>query len=279
MTPDPILLFLNYFMSFQLPPQALAYILSILRAKSIIGLTDARIFPETAEAYLATLSQGYQQLLDQGYLRPDATRDNHYQLDESLLLLVADVAQPDFVVLTEMQPLQQPAKVGLHYVAAQDIVELSSTADGRYEIGRIDTLAQWVTRLAEFIGLPKQIGLAHESFMADVQWLENARQGKRVGLQEIPHHPATDLSVQSFLQCGQSLVAHGQLTVVWANATAPKGVLKGRIIDIFVGPDAAWLARRVSHATDAVVFEHLNGSRLSEILTGDQFLARVGAGA
>ena len=89
-------------------------------------------------------------------------------------------------------------------------------------------------------------------------------------LQEIPHHPATDLSVQSFLQCGQPLVAHGQLTVVWTNATE----LKGRIIDIFVGPDAAWLARRVSHATDAVVFEHLNGSRLSEILTGDQFLAQ-----
>jgi len=256
-------------MSFQLKPQALAYLLSILRAKSLIGLTDARLFPETAEASVATLSQGYQQLLDQGYLRPDVTRDNHYQLNEALLLLVADIAQPDLVVLTDMQPRQQPAKVGLHYVAAKDIVELSGTVEGNYEIGLIATLDQWAARLAQFIGLPQSPEGEAASFMTDVQWLDKARQGDWAGLQGESHGIEPMSSVQTFLRCGQSWVAQGQLTLIWVSAAG----LKGRIIDVFVGADAAWLARRVSHATDEVCFEHLNEPRLREILNGDNIEA------
>lgn len=131
----------------------LAYLLTSLRATSVMGLDDPRLFPADPAERQALLGEGRRRLIVNGWLRP-GKKPGQLDLDNSLTLLAAVVADPEFVLLTvRVLPAAGQAQVLRHYLAVGLIVEVMEAGSGQFQLGFVPDLAATAARLAELLQL------------------------------------------------------------------------------------------------------------------------------
>jgi hypothetical protein len=179
------------------------------------------------------------------WLKPVPNHPDEYELNPILLEMVSVVATPEFVVVTSHSTGESELRQVLHYLAGDSIVDVSTPAEGVYQVGAVPDRDTLHTRIAEMLHLttarqPLQFTLDETAF-EDIQTLsQDGNLEKAVKLLD---------SVAGDGTSGHSLVAalagsvSGQIVVV---SSASGQAMSGRRASVFGGQDAAWLVKRTA---------------------------------
>ena len=133
-------------MSILLTQPELAYLLATLHAKSAPGLTVPGLFPAEPAARDAQNAIGYAQLQEHGFLQANPAQPGAPSLDPFALRLVSVLADPQLVCYSRADNGTERRTV-LHYLADDDIVEVSTESDNTFRLGVVPTLLQMSQRL------------------------------------------------------------------------------------------------------------------------------------
>ncbi len=129
----------------------LAYLLVTVRARALVGVEDARLFPATSADKDATYARGLKLLKEHGRLKPSA--NGSLRMDDVLLYLVAVAAEPEFVIFTIRDLAGSGRQLVLHYLGGPAVVELAATEDGHFRIGAIADRAALAPRIAAMLAI------------------------------------------------------------------------------------------------------------------------------
>ncbi|MGZ7274548.1 hypothetical protein ACXWPL_09950, partial [Streptococcus pyogenes] len=78
----------------------------------------------------ATYAVGMERLKAHGWLKP--LENNQFHLSDTLLLMVATIADPQVAIISACETATGGAKVLTHYLADADIVELAQSGPNEY---------------------------------------------------------------------------------------------------------------------------------------------------
>lgn len=129
----------------------LAYLLATVRARSLVGVDDPRLFPESQADRDSVYAAGLKALKEHAWLKPGS--GGSLRLDDALLYLVSVAAEPDFVIFTIRESKGGGQKLVLHYLAGTAVVELSATPENTFRLGVIADRATLARRIAEMLAI------------------------------------------------------------------------------------------------------------------------------
>ena len=130
----------------------LSYLLQTIRARSVVGVDNAELFPADEAENEALLKLGRERLELHGWLTP-VPGTSKMNFDPSLCYLIAIMADPEMAVLTLRQGRRGTYQLVTHYLAGRVIVEQMRTADGLYQLGFVSSLATAVSRIQSVVQL------------------------------------------------------------------------------------------------------------------------------
>jgi hypothetical protein len=249
----------------QLKPPEFAYLLAILNAPAVLGVEDPALFPTKSSARDATYGQGRKDLEANGWLKPVPDHPDEYELNPILLEMVSVVAAPDFVVITSQSTGESEPSQVLHYLAGENIVELSVPAEETYQVGVVPDQETFHARIAEMLRLtaaqqPMQLTL-DETIFEDIQSLSQKGDIKKA-------ERLLDSSVGNGTD-GRSLVAaltdaaNGQIVVIRSHSGQ---VTSGRRASVFGEQDAAWLVKRTERDSSDLDITACDPDRISGLI-------------
>lgn len=226
----------------------LAYLLATVHAQSVIGVDNPALFPATPAEQDATYGAGLAQLKAHGWLKP--LENNQFHLSDTLLLMVATLADPQLAVITVRNLPGGGAQVVSHYLAGDDIIELAQTGPEAYTLGKVTDRPALLARLTEWLALKDQATPTAQFAIPTAQFdqlralAEGGQHEQATGLLKnigLNGH-STDL-VQALAAAQNS----AQVVVVRARAGQ---VEMGRRAWVFRSPTGAWLAQRADAAAE-----------------------------
>ncbi|MCB9420411.1 MAG: hypothetical protein H6667_11445 [Ardenticatenaceae bacterium] len=135
-----------------LEPAELSYLLQTIRARSVVGVNHAELFPADEVENEALLKLGRDRLIFHGWLKP-VPESGKINFDPSICYLIAIMADPETAVITLRQERRGTYQLITHYLAGQVIVEQRRTSDGLYQLGFVSSLATAVSRIQSVIQL------------------------------------------------------------------------------------------------------------------------------
>jgi hypothetical protein len=112
-----------------------AYMLGVIQADAIAGVDDPKLFPTDDASKEVIYSAGRERLEEHGWLVQVEHSPHEYELNPFLLEAVALIAVPDIVVATLHDREGVDRRLLLHYLADDDIIELSASQDWKYRFG------------------------------------------------------------------------------------------------------------------------------------------------
>jgi hypothetical protein len=130
----------------------LAYLLATLQAETLLGGDDQALFPRDIATREDQWRRGRAQLEADGWLIWDAVA-GHHRLSEALMEIVAALADPEVVVITEWAPAGQPHRGVAHYLSLDLVVEMAMV-DGVYQLVVLAAMRTLVERLANALAFP-----------------------------------------------------------------------------------------------------------------------------
>ena len=218
----------------QLTTAELAFLLTLVHATTLQGGDDRALFPAAETERDALWLQGREQLIADGWLVREPDREV-YAINDQLLLLIAALAAPEVVLLTERKTATATFGVA-HYIALESVIELVMQA-GTYELIALVDQSTMALRLAHSFGLaakspPNAVvsltrqDAAHAKRQPDAGWLVSR------GIQ-----PA---AAQLFAHTMQNIAQSGTISVL---RTVLGEAVTMRLVGIVVAPDGVgWWA-------------------------------------
>lgn len=134
---------------FTLEPAEMAFMMTLVNAKSIPGVNTDHLFPADPEARNAFLEQGGLALAAHGYFK--LANRQFYDMNPLLPEAIAVLTSPEQVMHTTAYLDGGTAQVG-HYIAQQRVVEFSIDADGNYRVVPLDSVATAISTIAHNLG-------------------------------------------------------------------------------------------------------------------------------
>ncbi len=240
----------------ELDKTELAYLLAMVEASEVVGITDPALFPVKSADRDATYGKGRKKLETNGWLKPSADYAGEYELDGFLLEMVSIIADPDHVVATVNNGNGKGRQMVLHYLSDETIVELSAANAKSYNIGLIPDQKALQERVAEMLGVTgkrKAVGFSLEQqALEDIGALSNnGEQEEAKALLE-----ATQLSgpAKNSFVAAMGKSEHGQIVVMRSEAGE---IEAGRRSTLYGEDKTAWLVSRTS--SDSTELESRNG--------------------
>jgi len=147
----------------------LAYLLGIVQAETLIGGNDQALFPHDQAAREAQWARGRERLEADGWLVWDAAA-GHHRLSEALMVIIAAIADPEVVLLSQWRSAGQQHHGVSHYLSLDLVVEMATQADV-YEFFVLASMTTLLERLANAIELPdtKDAGITFELSRGEVE--------------------------------------------------------------------------------------------------------------
>jgi len=248
-----------------------AYVLATLHAPGLLGVDSPGLFPTAAADRDAVFGAGLRQLQAHGWMKPLA-QPGQYDLNAELMELAAVVAEPQFVVFT-MTP--QPGgyqRLFLHYVAGEDIVELSTTL-GCYRLLALpsyEVLFQRVSDMLGVFGAPLPGLAAPEPFIIDEPLFAEVRALAQSGALD---QAAAKLAERGATRAaGEALAAavgatpDGSGQVVVLRTGGGTKVMAGRKATLYGKQDWVWLVQRLEAASTRLQVQVVQPDTLAAVL-------------
>jgi hypothetical protein len=131
----------------------LAYLLAVVESSGVVGLEDPTLFPLKASERDATYGKGRKKLESNGWLTLSADHTDEYELNDILLEMVSIIADPEHAVATVNNGDGKARQLVMHYLAEQNIVEVSAPNANDYKVGVIPDQKALQERVAEMLGV------------------------------------------------------------------------------------------------------------------------------
>lgn len=241
-----------------------AYLLATIHAKTVIGVEDPALFPATPEAQDATYKVGLERLKAHGWLKP--LENNQFHLSDTLLLMVATIADPQVAIISACETPTGGAKVLTHYLTDADIVELVRTGAEEYTLGVVPDRATLYGRIAQLADVSAESAESGEVVLETAQF--DQLQALATGGQT---EQATKLLKEVGLN-GQSAALVNALAAPSCQVVVVRAQLgqveAGRRVQVFHSPAGAWVAQRTSQDTTTLKVEAVEAAKLAEVLEG-----------
>jgi hypothetical protein len=235
----------------ELSVQELAYLLTLVRASGLPGVTDPRLFPETPTAQKTTYSKGREQLEANGWITEVADHPGEYEVNSYLFGMAAALADPEAVVVTFREDKKGRRQVVLHYLAGEQIVELFAASKTHYRLGVVLGAAMLQQRLAQMLEVSDAAHRGRftldEATFKKVRSLSEGGQPEKAG-KLLTNSGLNGAAGASLLQA-LSAPARGQLIVARPQAGQ---IVAGRRTQVYGAADAAWMALRTTAGSSEV---------------------------
>lgn len=134
----------------------LAYLLALVGAESAMGVDCESLFPSEKDEQQRLFKSGYESLKSHDLIteHPKSGKDT---LDRNLILFVDAVANPKYVLSTEIRDPQrsEPRRL-MHYVGRKVIVEQTYMGARGYRLSDVDQIQVGLVRINRAIGVPEK---------------------------------------------------------------------------------------------------------------------------
>ena len=252
-----------------------AYLLAAVQAESVVGVEDAALFPSDKESRDTTYTRGLQSMKEHGWIKP-ASKPYQFRFNDMLFLMVAVVANPDFVVRTARHTGNSERQAIMHYMAGPDIVELVATPDRKFHLGLVPDRATLFERIEGALGLNSEVQELQISFLTEESTIDKIKdlsvKGQRENASKILGSLGLGgLSVDSLLDA-LGTPETGELVVM----KTENGQLKaGRKARLYRGKNIMWIATRMDASSTKLRVETIHADTLAAILDSFfQFLSQ-----
>jgi hypothetical protein len=240
--------------------------LALLNASSMVGLEDPTLFPTKSSDRESMYSEGRQELETNGWLKPIPDNPDEYELNPFLLEMISVIASPEFVVVTSHINGETGLRQVLHYLAGDNIIDVSAPAEGTYQVGTVPDRDTFHARIAEMLCLTTSRQTMQftldETVLKDIQSLSQEGHPKRAeGLLDSPN---------MIKKAGRSLVAAlaspaiGQIVVVSSHSGK---VTSGRRASVFGERDSAWLVKRTERDSSELDIANCDSTSIGGLIT------------
>jgi hypothetical protein len=215
--------------------EELAYLLTLVGARGLAGVDDARLSAESdgdkvdrTDIY----AKGLDSLKAHNWLTP-TNLPGQFQLDETLARVMLALAEPHYAVLTSVEPDSGNAgRAMVDYLSSDGIVELTQSTDDLYHLGLVTDIRSLAERITSLL-----------------------RQNADVPT-GVP--PSAEKLSRLTSQRGEVIVAQ----------TSQDELLGGRRANVYAG---AWIAWRRSATSEDMIVSPLNGDKVTQFL--DEFMS------
>ncbi|MBN1807299.1 MAG: hypothetical protein JW837_18785 [Sedimentisphaerales bacterium] len=253
-----------------LESEEFAYLLSVVHAESVPGIKNSALFPSDQKSPETVCTNGLRLMKEHGWIKP-AEKPSQFHFNDTLYLMAAVIANPEFVVFTVRATESSARQVIMHYVAGPDIVELVTTAGGKFRLGIVPDKATLFQRLNNALDLQLGKQNLRIRFSTEEQTIEKikvlAEQGKREQAAEILENLGLGgLTVESLLDALGTAQTNG-LEVL---KTQKGRVIAGRRAGLFRGKGISWLIKRLDADSNTLSAETIQTDTLSD--TFDSFV-------
>ncbi|HLF80539.1 MAG TPA: hypothetical protein VI410_02130 [Anaerolineales bacterium] len=249
----------------ELSVQELAYLLTLVRASGLPGVTDPRLFPETPTTQKNTYSKGRELLEAHGWVTEVADHKGEYEVNSWLFGMVATLADPEVVVVTFREDQKGRRQVVLHYLGGEQIVELFAASKTSYRMGLVLGIEMLQGRLAQMLEVSdaahRGLFTLEEATFKKVRSLSEGGQPDKAG-KLLSNSGLNGAAGASLLQA-LSAPARGQLVVARQEGGQ---IVAGRRTQVYGGSDTAWMALRTTAGSSEVQVSACDASGLGVLV-------------
>jgi hypothetical protein len=243
----------------------LAYLLTLVRASGLPGVSDPRLFPETPAAQKTTYSKGREQLEAHEWITEVADHPGEYEVNSYLFGMAATLADPQAVIVTFREDRKGRRQVVLHFLAGEQIVELFATSKTHYRIGLVLGHEMLQQRLAQMLEVTQAAhrGLftLDEGTFKKVRTLSEGGQRDKAG--RLLNNSGLNGAAGASLLEALSAPARGQLVVAKSQAGQ---IVAGRRTQVYGAAETAWMALRTSAGSKEVQVSACDASGLGVLV-------------
>lgn len=249
-----------------LEPSEFYYLLRTVEATGVVGIDNSRLFPSDPAMAEARAGEGFHRLQEHGWLRP-GDKPRRYHLDDTLVLMVAVVADPELVVLAARQTGADQTLLATEYMGGKTIVELSVTPEGNYHLAVVPDQAAMLRRVVQLLALPAevpiraQVSLDEPALTAIQQLAEGGRTGEAAA--QLRGH---GLSQEASGALAAALASPSKAGLVAVLRQGGGKVLAGRKAAIHRNGSQAWVAERVDATSSQMTVEAVSPADLENVL-------------
>lgn len=248
----------------ELNKRELAYLLAVVNASRVAGLDDPGLFPKKAAERDDTFSQGRQQLEDNGWLKLAEGHSDEYELNGILVEMVSMIASPDYLVVSMNGGVADQRQMVHHYLAQGNIVELSASSSGNYQVGILADEEALQNRIAEMLHVsgkrkPQRVVLESNAYKRLLKLAgEKSDEAKSI----LASAKLSATNVKSLLEA-LSDPEKGQIVVIRPN----RGEIEaGRRTSVYGEANNAWLAWRQDAESKKMAISTCNASSIGVLL-------------
>jgi hypothetical protein len=250
-----------------LAPEEFAYLLAVVHAPFLVGVSDSRLFPQDARSRKSIYGKGRQSLEANGWLKPLAEAPGEYEFDSGLVEMVASVADPD-VVIGVLRRGPDGKYVGiLDYLAGGLIIEITLDVHGGYRLGTVAERAELFRRIGLILRLTTpevwaQFDLDDDTLKDLVSLSQNGDEGRaRELLTSRQINPAV---AESFVKALADPTGGMVVSLRPGRAGGPES---GRKATVYGGFGAAWIVQKRSKDSSEFEVTSLDARRLEMLVT------------
>lgn len=139
----------NLMLQIKLSAAELHALFRIVEAKAVVGFPNALLFPKDEEKANALYQQGFDTLVDHGWLKPEGTKFNAH---DELFLYMTMMVSPQSTVVAK-QGFGQAQKAITYYQANGQYIEQYFGAENLFYVSPLQSFDQFEQRLTNFLDL------------------------------------------------------------------------------------------------------------------------------
>ncbi|ABX05887.1 MAG TPA: hypothetical protein DEF47_09230 [Herpetosiphon sp.] len=254
---------LTYPLQFSTPQ--LAYLLGMVHAQNLIGGDDAALFPADPDQRQAQWDQGLAELQADQWIVWDETA-GHYSMTEPLMMVIATLAEPDIVVVSEWHAHHSGHQGVSHYFSPSGIIEMSLVGS-HYTLVALTNTEVMTERLAHSLGY-KELDQPDLGFNFPRELVEQAKQYPDP--RWLAQQGLAPEAAQYFAETLQATASRGTVTVL---RTLEGKAIGMRLVGALIGAGGQqWLAlphpnQTIDYFTATTAnFMGVTSSMISELL-------------
>ncbi len=236
-----------------LSPEEFAYLLAVVHAPFLVGVSDARLFPQGGKTRKSVYEKGRALLETNGWLKALEDAPGEYEFDAGLMEMVASVADPDFVIGVLRRGTDGKYVGILDYLAGNLIVEITLDVHGGYRLGTVPERAELFRRIGLILRLTTpdvwgQFELDEPVFKDVLSFSQNGEAERAKDL--LTSRQVSSATAESFLKALSDPTGG---MVVSLRPGRAGGSETGRKATVYGGFGAAWIVQK--RARDSVEME------------------------
>jgi hypothetical protein len=244
-----------------------AYLLAVVHAPFLVGVSDARLFPPAGKARATAYEKGRKLLESNGWLKALKDSPGEYEFDAGLMEIVASVADPDFVIGVLRRGTDGKYVGILDYLAGNLIIEITLDVHGGYRLGAVPDRAELFRRIGLILRLTTpdvwgQFDLDEPVFKEILAFSQNGDMEHARGL--LNSQQVSLPTAESFLKALSDPTGG---MVVSLRPGRAGGSETGRKATVYGGFGAAWIVQKRAKDSAAMEITSCDARRLEMLVT------------